>query len=150
MVSRGAAVRWPPLNGSLALQTHPAHHQQHHRHSFPPPSTQNQQQQHHQSQQASASSPATSPGGGTNTQEEQFQVNCRFCNKAFHGRYSKYNMKRHLMIHRGEKPFLCPFCPHRANQKGNLKYHILAVHQGQPAAASHHLLKEQPSDASNL
>ncbi|XP_050728469.1 broad-complex core protein isoforms 1/2/3/4/5-like isoform X11 [Eriocheir sinensis] len=131
--------------------THPAHHHhQHHRHSFPPPSTQNQQQHHHQHQQASASSPATSPDGGSNTQEEQFQVNCRFCNKAFHGRYSKYNMKRHLMIHRGEKPFLCPFCPHRANQKGNLKYHILAVHQGQPAAASHPLLKEQPSDASNL
>ncbi|MPC10544.1 Zinc finger protein 516 [Portunus trituberculatus] len=58
-------------------------------------------------------------------------------------------MKRHLMIHRGEKPFLCPYCPHRANQKGNLKYHILSVHQGLPGDAQYLATKEQPSDATN-
>ena len=38
------------------------------------------------------------------------------------------NLKRHMMIHWGEKPYHCPFCPHRSNQKGNLKTHILKAH----------------------
>ena len=140
---RQVAVRWLQLNGGLVLQTHSARHSHHH--VFPPPPTQQQQQQQQQEQQQHPLEPHT----GAASEEEQFRVNCRFCNKAFHGRYSKYNMKRHLMIHRGEKPFLCPYCPHRANQKGNLKYHILSVHQGEPAAAQYLAMNEQSSDAAN-
>ncbi|XP_069172004.1 broad-complex core protein isoforms 1/2/3/4/5 isoform X20 [Procambarus clarkii] len=50
---------------------------------------------------------------------------CHLCNKTFHGRYQKYNLKRHLTIHAGEKPFLCPYCPHRTNQKYNMQQHLL-------------------------
>ncbi|XP_063865744.1 longitudinals lacking protein, isoforms H/M/V-like isoform X10 [Scylla paramamosain] len=126
--------------------THSAHHPHHH-HAFPPPpNQQQQQQQEHQQQQQQR---PLAPHSSTASEDEQFKVNCRFCNKAFHGRYSKYNMKRHLMIHRGEKPFLCPYCPHRANQKGNLKYHILSVHHGLPGDAQYLTTKEQPNDAAN-
>lgn len=101
------------------IQTHPDHH-----HALP----QQYQQQPPQPQQYQHS-PAPSATMST-VQEELTDVNCWFCSKTFLGRYAKYNLKRHLMIHRGEKPFVCPYCPHRANQKGNLKYHILSVHPG--------------------
>ncbi|RXG70509.1 hypothetical protein Avbf_00242 [Armadillidium vulgare] len=28
----------------------------------------------------------------------------------------------------GEKPFVCPFCPHRSNRKGNMNTHIMFKH----------------------
>ncbi|ROT77145.1 hypothetical protein C7M84_004226 [Penaeus vannamei] len=88
----------------------------------------------HQALQAYPARPATPSALLASAQDDGGAVHCRFCGKAFHGRYAKYNLKRHLMIHRGEKPFVCPYCPHRANQKGNLKYHILSVHPGRAAA----------------
>nr|XP_027211434.1 broad-complex core protein isoforms 1/2/3/4/5-like [Penaeus vannamei] len=59
---------------------------------------------------------------------------CPLCGKEFHGVRQRRNLKRHLMIHWGEKPFHCPFCPHRSNQKSNLKTHILKAHHVQIAA----------------
>lgn len=50
---------------------------------------------------------------------------CHLCNKTFTGRYQKYNLKRHLSIHAGQKPFSCPFCHHRTNQKYNMQQHLL-------------------------
>ncbi|MPC10538.1 Zinc finger protein 536 [Portunus trituberculatus] len=50
---------------------------------------------------------------------------CHLCRKTFHGRYQKYNLKRHMSIHAGEKPFSCPFCHHRTNQKYNMQQHLL-------------------------
>lgn len=50
---------------------------------------------------------------------------CPLCQKTFHGRYQKYNLKRHMSIHAGEKPFQCPYCMHRTNQKYNLQQHLL-------------------------
>lgn len=104
----------------------------------PHASLQHQQQpyQHTSASSTSHMSPA---------QEEPVYVYCRHCNKAFQGRYAKYNLKRHLMIHRGEKPFSCPFCPHRANQKGNLKYHILSVHPEQSQPSGQPMEQGQPS-----
>lgn len=81
---------------------------------------------------------ASSTSHMSTAQEEPTCVYCEHCNKVFQGRYAKYNLKRHFMIHRGEKPFSCPFCPHRANQKGNLKYHIMSVHTGQGQSSSQH------------
>lgn len=112
-----AQTKWEPCS---VLQTHPVHHHAQAHHQQQPPLPQAQHYQH-------------SSAMGSPVQEEMTDVNCRFCSKTFHGRYAKYNLKRHLMIHRGEKPFVCPYCPHRANQKGNLKYHILSVHPGLPA-----------------
>ncbi|KAK8749277.1 hypothetical protein OTU49_015767 [Cherax quadricarinatus] len=60
--------------------------------------------------------------------EERTNYFCHVCGKEFHGVRQRRNLKRHMMIHWGEKPFHCPFCPHRSNQKGNLKTHILKSH----------------------
>ncbi|KAA0185751.1 hypothetical protein HAZT_HAZT000642 [Hyalella azteca] len=53
---------------------------------------------------------------------------CPECGKGFRGVYRKYNIKKHMAIHTGLKTFQCPYCPHNTNKKGNLKTHVLMVH----------------------
>ncbi|XP_050728529.1 longitudinals lacking protein, isoforms H/M/V-like isoform X24 [Eriocheir sinensis] len=50
---------------------------------------------------------------------------CSHCGKGFQ---SPKDLRRHVMTHTGEKPYLCPYCNHRANQKSNLKSHMMCVH----------------------
>lgn len=38
-------------------------------------------------------------------------------------------LRNHYRVHSGEKPFACPFCPYKANQKSSLKTHILLQHK---------------------
>ncbi|XP_018394258.1 PREDICTED: zinc finger protein 91 [Cyphomyrmex costatus] len=50
---------------------------------------------------------------------------CRTCNKEF-----KYisALRRHEIIHNGEKPFECEYCGIRISQKNNLRRHIVRKH----------------------
>ena len=52
------------------------------------------------------------------------RVACSLCGKLV--RPAK--MKRHLIIHTGQKPFECPHCHHKTNRKENLDDHIRRRH----------------------
>ena len=46
---------------------------------------------------------------------------CPFCNKIMK---KHRDMKRHILIHTGEKPFKCELCNFACNQKANLTTHL--------------------------
>ncbi|KAK3850455.1 hypothetical protein Pcinc_038728 [Petrolisthes cinctipes] len=52
---------------------------------------------------------------------------CPFCGKSF---LKKFNLTTHIRIHTGERPYACPKCWYRANQRSHLKAHVVAVHKG--------------------
>ena len=51
---------------------------------------------------------------------------CPFCVKIILG--SRANMKRHIRIHTGEKPFSCDHCLKTFSHSGNLYSHVRNVH----------------------
>ncbi|XP_045103735.1 zinc finger and SCAN domain-containing protein 10-like isoform X11 [Portunus trituberculatus] len=53
---------------------------------------------------------------------------CSICGRGFGGKNRQFNLARHMRTHTGEKPYACPFCPHRATQKVNLKGHVITRH----------------------
>ncbi|XP_055987504.1 zinc finger protein 516 [Sorex fumeus] len=57
---------------------------------------------------------------------------CCICGKGFPFQSS---LSQHMRKHTGEKPYKCPYCDHRASQKGNLKIHIRGHRGGTLAQA---------------
>ena len=54
-----------------------------------------------------------------------YEYVCPICSKIM----TTYpNMKNHIRIHTGEKPYRCPNCEYGSNQKHNCERHILKVH----------------------
>ncbi|KAK3881018.1 hypothetical protein Pcinc_014475 [Petrolisthes cinctipes] len=64
------------------------------------------------------------PGNPPKTDSEGDHL-CNICGKRFNFHSL---LMRHMRIHTGEKPFPCPYCNHRANQKSNLVMHIRTNH----------------------
>ncbi|CAG7825834.1 unnamed protein product, partial [Allacma fusca] len=56
---------------------------------------------------------------------------CVFCEKSFQ---NNGQLRRHLLIHTGERPYRCNNCNYSANQAVHLKTHCLRVHPGDPEA----------------
>lgn len=54
-------------------------------------------------------------------QQDPNAVPCPFCP---HVAVRIDNMKVHLRIHTGEKPFVCPICNHRCAHSSNMKVHV--------------------------
>ena len=52
----------------------------------------------------------------------QGQFGCPVCQKVIRG--TKKDFRRHYMIHTGDKPFACAYCPYRANRSHHLKNHL--------------------------
>lgn len=52
--------------------------------------------------------------------------NCLYCGKWF---LRSSDVRRHFLVHTGEKPYACPRCPFRASLKSNMKQHVTGVHK---------------------
>ena len=50
---------------------------------------------------------------------------CNICGREFN---RLDNLRKHELIHTGQKPYSCPHCPYRAVLKGNVTKHIQARH----------------------
>jgi uncharacterized Zn-finger protein len=59
--------------------------------------------------------------------QSEIGVSCEICSKAFK---EKHKLKRHMMVHTGEKPFPCEICGKNFALEYNLKTHI-RIHTGE-------------------
>ncbi|XP_034552790.1 zinc finger protein 516-like isoform X2 [Notolabrus celidotus] len=68
--------------------------------------------------------------------------NCNICGRSFPFLSS---LSQHMRRHTGARPYKCPYCDHRASQKGNLKVHIRSHKLG--TLSSHHSNEDEDGGA---
>lgn len=67
---------------------------------------------------------------------------CNICGRSFPFLSS---FSQHMRRHTGARPYKCPYCDHRASQKGNLKVHIRSHKLG--TLSSHHSNEDEEGGA---
>nr|XP_020452895.1 zinc finger protein 516 [Monopterus albus] len=86
----------------------------------------------------------TYPGNKIDGEDDKIPgaYDCSVCGRSFPFLSS---LSQHMRRHTGARPYKCPYCDHRASQKGNLKVHIRSHKLG--TLSSHHSNEDEEGGA---
>ncbi|XP_037640513.1 zinc finger protein 516-like isoform X2 [Sebastes umbrosus] len=84
------------------------------------------------------------PGNEVDGEDDKIPgaYDCNICGRSFPFLSS---LSQHMRRHTGARPYKCPYCDHRASQKGNLKVHIRSHKLG--TLSSHHSNEDEEGGA---
>ena len=59
---------------------------------------------------------------------KNYNGQCPLCEKMFTNRNKHQNLRDHILIHLGIKPYACPYCPYTGRQHNHIRSHIQLCH----------------------